>query len=497
MLITLVDACPVLAGAPVVTNVQFAPRTDGSRLADIHYDLADDDSLQLAVAINVSADAGLTWDVPCMSLSGDVGLNVAPGSGRHVVWDVGLDHPDEPNASWQVQVIASDTGVLHRTHSPSNMWIIQWTGDVNWDIPGNYEKFARADVLILPAFFYWGVAANEARQPLEKIREINPGIKIIGYTLPKTIQTWFQTLPLGSYARDVYDRTEPFWSYTTEGDTLLDFKSQIVFNILDPACRDVFVSTFVEHHRRSANRFDGVFWDYFNNDLWIHPNVDAQVDGEPDMDGDGIPQAQDPDERVAYREACSAIVTAVRDSLGEDFIQIFNGQRAYGDVAFANLADGLYYELFPTLFFPDSDMAHALDPAYEHNLWNVRSRLRAVNGGPYIGFGNIWRNFFSDQNGLPTLLVLGDSYRAVALLTDCYSTWVSNGQHVYGWPEVEINLGPPLGPTEIAGNVYTRQFRYGSVKVTMTTGRYPNPFDYEIRVNGRVIQALDIPYHFP
>lgn len=54
-----------------------------------------------------------------------------------------------------------------------------------------------------------------------------------------------------------------------------------------------------------------------------------------------------------------SLVTAARDSLGEDCIQIFNGQRAYGEPAFAALADGAFYELFPTLFFPDNDMAHA------------------------------------------------------------------------------------------------------------------------------------------
>ena len=36
-----------------------------------------------------------------------------------------------------------------------------------------------------------------------------------------------------------------------------------------------------------GNRFDGVYWDYFNDRLWIAPAV-TDMAGEPDFDGDGI-----------------------------------------------------------------------------------------------------------------------------------------------------------------------------------------------------------------
>ncbi|MBK7046973.1 MAG: hypothetical protein IPH48_10775 [bacterium] len=495
ILLTLAGAA--FAAPPVVQNVQFVPRTDGSKLADIHYDLIDGDSSAIAVAINASDDGGVTWLAPCLSLTGDVGLGVGPGNGKHVVWNLGLDYADEPGVELTVRVVASDAGVLHTAHSPANVWVFEYSGTLNWNIPGTYEKFARADIVILPSYFYWGVAANEALQPLEKVREINPSVKIVGYALSKTIGLWWAGMAPGTFARDMYERTLDYWSYTTTGDTLMDFSGQVVINILDPACRNAMVETIVQHSRASNNRFDGIFWDYFNNEIWVHPNVDAAVNGDPDMDGDGVPQHLDANEGVAYRQACADLATAVRDSLGDDHIQIFNGQRAYGDVAFASLADGLFYELFPTLFFPDPDMANALNPSYAHNLWAVRDRLRSGAGGPYIGLGNIWRNFYSDHNGVPTQVILGDVFRAVALLTDSYSCWLESGEHNYAYPKQDISLGPPLGPTEIAGNVYTRQFKYGSVKVTMGSGAYPNPFAYEIKINGRVVQALAIPYHFP
>ena len=77
---------------------------------------------------------------------------------------------------------------------------------------------------------------------------------------------------------------------------------------------------------------------------------------------------------------------------------IFNGQRAYADSNFAALGDGAYYELFPTLFFPDPDMQHALDPNWPFSLFNVRPWFRTVNGGPYIVLSSIWNTTFVDNN---------------------------------------------------------------------------------------------------
>ena len=277
----------------------------------------------------------------------------------------------------------------------------------------------------------------------------------------------------------------------------MDWPNQVVLNLLDPECREIMVTTIAEYQQPSPQRFDGVFWDYFNHQIWISPAIRDQVHGEPDLDGDGIPMAEDADERAAYQAACSDLVVAVREAPGEDYIQVFNGQRAYSNSVFAALSDGLYYEIFPTLFFPAPKMQHAMDPEYPFSLWNSRRWPRTRNGGPYIVLGNIWRNFYVDDENHSTLLDLGDSYRAVALLLDTDAAWLSHGSHTYGWPEVEINLGPPLGPTQINGDTFTRQFLHGNIELIMDSGDYPDPFDYWIYVNGNLVQALYRPYHYP
>ena len=56
--------------APEVANVAAAQRTDGSKLVDIGYDLADADADLCAISVAVSNDGGSTWDVPAQTFTG-------------------------------------------------------------------------------------------------------------------------------------------------------------------------------------------------------------------------------------------------------------------------------------------------------------------------------------------------------------------------------------------------------------------------------------------
>ena len=485
----------VHAAEPVVSNVQFNQRVDRTLLVDIYYDLYDADGDSMMVSVNVSNDSGASWDVPCLTLYGDIGPNIHAGTGKHILWDYGTDNPGFEWADCRIRVNASDLGINHETHSPYNYAILDWAEN-DWTDYKHIERLSRGDLVVVTAYFIWGNTTAEAMNVLGQIKALNPSCVLLGYLPAKNSKiAWENPNTPYPFTHAWWERTYPYWSFTTTGDTLMDWPGKAVINILDPDCREAMVTTIVEFHRASNNVFDGIFWDYFNNEIWIAPGVD--VDGDPDLDGDGIPHVSDQDELQAWRDAQVSIVSAVRDSLGEDFIQFFNGQRAYGDSAFAALSDGVYYELFPTLFFPDPDMRTALDPNYEYNLFRTRNWPRSQNGGPYVILSHIGQNFFVDHLGEVTRLNLGDSYRAVGLLTDCYSSWNSHGSHTFGFTENDINLGAPLGPTVINGDVYTRDFEFGKVELTLTNGYYPNPHNYKIWVNGTIVEELAIPYHYP
>ncbi len=491
-------AGPALAVEPAVTNVQMAQRTDGSGLVDITYDVADPDSPALAVALRMSADGGASWDFPVLNLSGDLGQGISPGSGRQIVWDAGLLPPALDLDDLRVQVIASDTGILHKPHSPRNVAITDW-GAIDWSQPANWEKYARADVFLAMAAELWDAAAYS--QPVvSRIKSYNPDVKIIGYISAKTAQLSGASPSASAFWHDWFVATQPYWVSTTTGDTAQDWPGNVIVNILDPDCRAAMIGTVLDYQRNSANPLDGVLWDYFNHSLWVYTGL-TNVTGDPDMDGDGIGHWSDPDELTAYRNAQVSLVSALRDSLGEGFIQVFNGQRAYSDSTFANLADGVMYELFPTLGFPQPNMQNALNPSFTHNLYAIRNRLRTQAGGPYVIMSNPWRNQYADQNGQVTLLLTGNQFRVVAMMMDGYASWNSESgstfSYIYGWTDNDICVGEPVGPPVYDGNFIRRDFQYGKVELEWKTGRYPDPFKYKVWSLGQIVEELRVPYHFP
>lgn len=488
----------VSAADPVISNIDFQQRTDGSGILEISYDLHDADGDTCAVALQLSVDNGITWDFPALNLSGDVGETVFPGEGKMIL--CGLGALPVPVAQDQVRarVVASDTRVQLTAHSPSHMAVMDLSA-IDWSDPQNLDKFSQMDLLILTGSSLWEGGHYANTPVIEELKARNSNLVVVGYVSAFSAKLDGETAISPSFWNDWYFRTRPYWSWTTEGDTVQTWPGNAVIDITNPDARAAMVETIVEYQESSNNHLDGIYWDYFNNLLWVYDGI--ELEGDIDMDGDGIPHAQDQDERLAYQNAQVELVTAVRDSMGDDFLQIFNGQRAYGDPEFAALADGVMYEIFPTLFFPEDDMAHALDPDYENNLFNVRSWLRESEHGPFLVMSNTWQNIYWDQNFEVTMIRTGNQFRAVALLVDGFACWNSHDgttfSYTYGAPEQNINLGQPLGAPSFEDNFIRREFQFGKVELEMGSGTYPNPFDYRIWCLGQLVEVLAIPYHSP
>ncbi|MBK7188468.1 MAG: hypothetical protein IPH86_07275 [bacterium] len=381
------------AAAPVVDNVVLAQRVDGSRILDVTYDVADAEGDPLFISLQLSADGGATWGFPPLNASGHIGAGVTPGTRRAIQ----LDYSAVPDPilieQMRARVIASDKGVSFAPRSPGNNIAVLQLNPSNWQDPAQLEKLAQADLLVVTADELWAGSALANVPVIQNLKAINPDLKVVGYVSAFTSRLSGANSPPGSFWQQWYTRLRPYWVYTTAGDTSMTWPGAVVVNTLNPDCRRVMVETIVEFQRNSLNQLDGVYWDYFNTALWVYPEL--TIEGDPDMDGDGIAHLSDPDELAAYRAGEVALVTALRDSLGEDYIQIFNGQRAYGEPSFAALADGLVYENYPTLFFPQPNARNSMDPAYAYNLFNVRNSLRTQNGGLWMILSNVWINRYS------------------------------------------------------------------------------------------------------
>ncbi|NQT26196.1 fibrobacter succinogenes major paralogous domain-containing protein [candidate division KSB1 bacterium] len=111
-LILLLSTTLIFAQAPVVENVSFVQRTDGSLKVDIYYDLSDGDGENKQIVVEASSDNGATWTLNCASLTGDVGSGISPGTGKHVEWDFYTDNPNTSGSTYKVRVTALETGTV-------------------------------------------------------------------------------------------------------------------------------------------------------------------------------------------------------------------------------------------------------------------------------------------------------------------------------------------------------------------------------------------------
>jgi uncharacterized protein (TIGR02145 family) len=88
-----------------ITNISVAQRTNGSGLVDVYFDLSGQGNSYF-MNMKVSFDAGVNYSpITHSSLSGDTGP-LAPGSGKHIIWDPTQEHPNRYSPQTKLMVIA-------------------------------------------------------------------------------------------------------------------------------------------------------------------------------------------------------------------------------------------------------------------------------------------------------------------------------------------------------------------------------------------------------
>lgn len=363
--------------------------------------------------------------------------------------------------------------------------------------PQVMAKYARVDLLIVQPWRFWDYERNAGE--LDLIRAANPRVRIVAYLRPFNVRAVWRETP-APYTGALWRACAPYLAQTTNGDTASVWPGAYVFDLLEPAARAGVLDVFAAFQGTGGNTFDGVFWDNFCTRLWGADDPSLN-DGEIDLDADGIGHFSDPDEVAAMHRAQEAWIAELRARMGADFIQIANGDRALVDSTFAATVDGMFYENFPTVgFFGADAMATALDPVAFNNLFAASRWPLTRNGGPWVIPTRV-RNAggFVDQTGEYRPADTGDFIRAICLLTGATSLHTDlSGSYRSGVPSVELDLGPPLGPTEISGSLYRRTFARGTVELVLGSGMWPTPFAFTIRgTDGRNIQKIDAPYAYP
>ena len=117
--------------APVVENVTAAQRTDGSKVVDIYYDVSDADGDALTITMQVSSDSGQTWDITPLYTSGDIGIVINPGTGKHIIWNAGDEAYTLDGDQYQFKIIADDM-ILVLEDIDGNEYQVVEIGDQIW-----------------------------------------------------------------------------------------------------------------------------------------------------------------------------------------------------------------------------------------------------------------------------------------------------------------------------------------------------------------------------
>jgi len=373
--------------------------------------------------------------------------------------------------------------------------------------PEVIARYAQADIVVVESSYLWSLRQNAGA--VAALKSLNPDLRVLGYI--NAHESWLNwgeqspDHPHNPYGYDWFHRTRPYWAWTTTGDTMMTWPGKVMLNVLYPECRAEMIDILVKYQDQTLNRLDGVFWDHFNDPLWISPRV-TNVIGTVDLDQDGVGYPADASEQAAYRRSQAELVNELRAALGDRFIQIFNGGRALRDSAFAALGDGMMYENFPFVgFWGGAEVSQSLDETNPHNLFAARRWPRHANGGPWLILSNKHSltidpsqdDAIGSSHLSPTEYPMANFSRVVALLTDCTVSYHTDGLTTFGWPEVELALGRSLGPARRDGSVYTRIFEHGRVTLTLVPPRGWLQMSFEIVQNGRVIQAFAYPDHQP
>ncbi len=115
LLLALLLACSfAFAQTPTITNVtvtQFPTPT--STQVDIYYDLVAPNG-PCDITVSLSKDNGADgYPYPVSSITGDI-VGVAAGTGKHIMWNIRGDYPEEDISQARIQLIADD-GVIQHT----------------------------------------------------------------------------------------------------------------------------------------------------------------------------------------------------------------------------------------------------------------------------------------------------------------------------------------------------------------------------------------------
>jgi len=137
---------------PALTNIH-ATQTLGTNQVSIVYDISEF-STTSTVALDISSDGGISWNVATSTLAGALGANIVSGVNKIVAWNAGTDDPNEESSNMRVRLRATDVFNNTSTYAISSNFALDTRAPINL---ANFIKFASTNT---SATFHWSPATD-------------------------------------------------------------------------------------------------------------------------------------------------------------------------------------------------------------------------------------------------------------------------------------------------------------------------------------------------
>lgn len=351
----------------------------------------------------------------------------------------------------------TDPYLPHRGYPEKGVVHIQ--SFIDWD-PETLRDVAQAEMVILPIDWCF---SPETEGILGELRQLNPGIQILGYQVVLGVYTlWPDTSYLQAtlpYNLDYYQAVTNDWAFTTTGDTLMIWRDLIFLNPIDGdemnrSLIDTLVDLIEEYQSQTGDALDGIMHDYFMYRIYINPTIRHLVDGEIDLNGNGVIIDDDTGEQALLYAWQKEYAREIRNRLGEDFIQIANGRPPQEDAELAAMLNGIFYENFPNLRWQLTDRDGLLQ-LLQHQEEGFLSTAK----------GRTWSILTNEYGGQNNLYCLVSS-----MLADCFYTEMHTPYVFTGWT-IDIRAGVPQQSTILEGRVDSiltvkRAFGLGEARIS-------------------------------